>query len=136
MSAHDRAEKPITEGSAVLEHYALISHARGRHGTEELSALLHRRRTVAQAQQQLIELVGDLLTEVAATGALRDDVPPDELASYCLHALSAAAELPSKTAVRRLVAVTLDGCRPQAYQSSHRGRTAAPRGAAPSNESR
>ena len=54
----------------------------------------------------------DLLTEAEETGDLRDDVPPDELAAYCLHALSAARSLPSKAAVRRLVTVTLAGLRP------------------------
>lgn len=33
----------------------------------------------------------------------------DELASCCLHTLAAASTLPSKAAVRRLVAVTLSG---------------------------
>jgi AcrR family transcriptional regulator len=37
---------------------------------------------------------------------------PAELASYCLHALAAAASLPSKAAVHRLVAVTLAGLDP------------------------
>jgi AcrR family transcriptional regulator len=97
---------------AVLEHYALICHHRGRHGTEELAALLHRPEHVAHAQQQLIDLFRDLLTEVAETGGLRDDVPPEELASYCLHALSAAGNLPSEAAARRLAWVTLAGLRP------------------------
>src|SRR6266540_2821008 len=35
----------------------------------------------------------------------RDDVAPDELASYCLHALTAASSLPSQAAIRRLVTV-------------------------------
>jgi AcrR family transcriptional regulator len=96
---------------AVLEAYALISHHRGHHGTE-LAALLHRGEHVARAQQQLIDLIRDLLTEVAETGGVRDDVAPDELASYCLHALTAASNLPSKAAVRRLVKVTLAGLRP------------------------
>jgi hypothetical protein len=43
---------------------------------------------------------------------VRNDVPPDELAAYCLHALNAARSLPSKAAVRRLVTVTLAGLRP------------------------
>jgi len=58
------------------------------------------------------DLVGDLLAQAARTGDLRGDVAPDELASYCLHALSAASSLPSKAAVRRLVAVTMAGLRP------------------------
>jgi hypothetical protein len=57
-------------------------------------------------------LIRDLLTEVAEAGALRDDVAPGELASYCLHALTAASSLSSKAAVRRLVKVTLAGLRP------------------------
>jgi len=97
---------------AVLEAYARISHYREHHGTEELAALLHRREHVDRAQQQLLDMIRDLLTEVAATGDLRDDVPPDELASYCLHALTAASSLPSEAAVRRLVTVTLAGLRP------------------------
>ena len=99
---------------AVLEAYALISHeSHGHHGTE-LAAFLHRGEHVARAQQQLIDLIRDLLTEAAETGDLRDDVAPDELASYCLHALTAASSLPSKAAVRRLVTVTLAGLHPRA----------------------
>lgn len=97
---------------AVLTAYALISHHRGRHGTEELGALLHRGEHVARAEQQLVDLIRGLLEEVTATGRLRGDVAPDELASYCLHALTAASALPSEPAVHRLVAVTMAGLRP------------------------
>jgi hypothetical protein len=54
-------------------------------------------------------LIRNLLIEAAQTGDIRDDVAPDELASYCLHALAAASSLPSKAAVRRLVTITLAG---------------------------
>ena len=94
---------------AVLEAYALISHER--HDTK-LAALLHRGEHVARAQQQLSNFIRGLLTEGAKTGHFRDDVAPADLASYCLHALSAASSLPSKAAVRRLVTVTLAGLRP------------------------
>ena len=57
-------------------------------------------------------MIRELLAEGAEAGDVRDDVAPDELASYCLHALTAARTLPSKAAVRRLVAVTLAGLRP------------------------
>jgi len=97
---------------AVLEAFALISHeSRGHHGTE-LAAFLHRDEQVGRAQQQVRDMIRDLLTEAAETGYLRDDVAPDELAKYCLHALAAASSLPSKAAVRRLVTVTLAGLRP------------------------
>jgi AcrR family transcriptional regulator len=99
---------------AVLEAYALISHeSRGHHDTE-LAAFLHRDEQVPRAQQQVRNMIRDLLTEAAATGHVRDDVVPDELASYCLHALAAAGSLPSKAAVRRLVTVILAGLHPRA----------------------
>ncbi|RWE07821.1 MAG: TetR/AcrR family transcriptional regulator [Mesorhizobium sp.] len=94
---------------AVLEAYAFISHEH--HGTQ-LAARLHRGEHVVKAQHQLHHLIRDLLAEGAATGDLRDDVAPDELATYCLHALTAASSLRSKAAVRRLVAVTLTGLKP------------------------
>jgi AcrR family transcriptional regulator len=98
--------------SAVLEAYALIAHeSRGHHGTE-IGALLHRDHQVAQAQQQVCELFRDLLAQSAEAGDVRDDVPPEELANFCLHALTAAASLPSKMAVHRLIALTLAGLRP------------------------
>jgi AcrR family transcriptional regulator len=104
-----RAGDPRERLEAVLEAYALISHEH--HGTE-LAAILHRGGHVAHAQQQLSDFVRELLSEAAETGDLRDDVAPEELASYCLHALTAASSLPSKAAVRRLVTVILAGMRP------------------------
>jgi AcrR family transcriptional regulator len=94
---------------AVLEAFALISHEQH---DAELASLLHRGEHVTRAQQHLRELIRDLLAECAETGDVRDDVGPNELASYCLYALSAASSLPSKAAVRRLVTVILDGLRP------------------------
>jgi len=91
---------------AVLEAYALIVYKH--HGTE-LAALVHRGEHFARAQKQLRDLIRDLLTEAAENGALRGDVAPAELASYCIHALATAGSLPSKAAVRRLVMVTVAG---------------------------
>ena len=107
----DRAGDAGERLEGVLEAYALISHQSHGHHNTELAAFLHRDEQVARAQQQLRKMIGDLLTEGAETGDLRDDVPPDELATYCLHALTAAGSLPSKAAVRRLVTVTLAGLR-------------------------
>ncbi len=91
---------------AVLKAYALIAYEH--HGTE-LAALVHQGEHVARAQQQLRDLIQDLLTQAAETGDVRDDVAPDELASYCLHALAAASSLPSQDAVLRLVMVIMAG---------------------------
>jgi AcrR family transcriptional regulator len=95
---------------AVLEAYALMTHDRPP-GTE-LTALLHRGEHVAGAHQHLAGLITELLADGARAGQVRADVPPGELAGYCLHALSAASALPSEAAVGRLVAVTLAGLRP------------------------
>ena len=97
---------------AVLEAYALISHESHGHYNTEFVAFLHRDEHVARAQQQVRAMIRDLLIEAIETGDVRDDVAPDELASYCLHALTAASSLPSKAAVRRLLTVTLAGLRP------------------------
>jgi hypothetical protein len=73
---------------------------------------------VTGAQQQVHDMIKNLLTEAAETGDVRGDIAPEELASYCLHALAAASSLPSKAAVRRLVTVTLAGLRPPSSPSS------------------
>jgi AcrR family transcriptional regulator len=111
VELRDRAGDVGERLEAVLETYALISHLRGHHGTD-LTAFLHRSEHVVRAQQQLIDLIRDLLAEGVQAGNVRGDVAPDELASYCLHALTAAGSLPSEASVRRLVTVTLAGLRP------------------------
>jgi AcrR family transcriptional regulator len=105
----DRAGNAGRRLEAVLEAYALISHDSREHHDTELAAFLHRDEQVARAQRQLHAMIRDLLAEAAKTGDLRNDVPLHELASYCLHALGTASSLPSKAALRRLVAVTLAG---------------------------
>jgi len=107
----DRAGDAGERLEAVLEAYALIVHGRGHHDTG-LVRLLHHDEHVAHAERRLHALVRDVLAEGAQTGALRADVPPDELAGYCLHALAAATGLPSRAAVHRLVQLTLAGLRP------------------------
>jgi AcrR family transcriptional regulator len=108
----DHAGDAAERLEAVLEAFALISHeSQGRHDSQ-LAAFLHRDEQLPRAEQQLRHMIRELLTEGARAGGLRGDVAPDELASYCLHALAAASRLPSKAAVRRLVTVTLAGLRP------------------------
>jgi AcrR family transcriptional regulator len=92
---------------AVLMAYAIITHNRP-HGTE-LAAAVHSSERLADAHQQLLGFLRDLIADAANTGGVRDDVPPSELANYCLHALQAASSLSSEAAVRRLVTVTLAG---------------------------
>jgi AcrR family transcriptional regulator len=98
--------------AAVLEAYALMT-SRRPHGTDlantELTALLHRGEHVARAHEQLADLITGLIADGASAGQVRADVPPGELAAYCLHALGAASGLSSPAAVSRLAAVTLAG---------------------------
>jgi AcrR family transcriptional regulator len=112
----DQNADPDARLEAVLRAYAHIhqqrvQHHRHRHHGTELAAFLHRDEHVAGARQQVHAMIRDLLTDVAENGDLRDDVTPDELAHYCLHALNAASSLPSKAAVHRLVTVVLAGLR-------------------------
>src|SRR5215211_3205890 len=100
---------PSERLQAVLEAFALIAHEY--HGTE-IAELVHHGAHVDRAHDHLNDLIRGLLIEAVESGELRDDIPPDELAIYCHHALSAANSLPSKAAVRRLVTVTLAGLRP------------------------
>ena len=105
----DKAKGTSAQLEAVLETYALISHESRRHLDTELAALMHREGHLAQAEQQLRRMIRDLIVEAQKSGSVREDVAPDELVSYCLHALTASSSAPSKPAVRRLVALTLAG---------------------------
>ncbi len=95
----------------VLEAYALMTYERPR-GTE-LTELVHQGEHFVETLGKLRDFLRDLLADAARTGKLRNDVAPDELASFCLHALTAASSLSSQEAVRRLVTVTLAGLRPR-----------------------
>jgi AcrR family transcriptional regulator len=97
---------------AALIAYASVVHESRRHANSELAALLHRGERVARAERELHDMVRDLLAAAARQGTVRDDIPAEELATYCLSALAAAAQAPSLAAARRLVPVTLAGVRP------------------------
>jgi AcrR family transcriptional regulator len=107
----DKAGNAGDRLSSVLEAYAFISH---QHHSAEGSAHLHQGQHVAHARQHLRDFVAELLADGARVGVIRDDVSSDELADYCLHALSAASSLTSKAAVTRLVRVIETGLRANA----------------------
>jgi AcrR family transcriptional regulator len=109
--ARDGAGHPTERLQAVLETFALITQeSHGPHNVE-LAGFLHRDERVVRAQRQVGAMIRDLIVAGADTGGLRSDISPEELTTYCLHALAAAASLSSKAAVRRLVDVTLAGLR-------------------------
>ena len=114
----DRTDGAGARLEAVLRAFALISRVSRQHHDGDVAAFLHRDRQVNQAQQRLHGMVEDLLADGVQTGDVRDDIAPGELASYCLHALTAAGDLPSEAAVHRLVALTLTGVRPGGAGSS------------------
>jgi AcrR family transcriptional regulator len=92
----------------VLAAYAEIERQRHHHDSE-LAAFLHRDEHIEGARSRLTKMITHLIADAASAGHARHDTPPGELATYCLHALSAAGELPSKAATTRLVGLTLDG---------------------------
>jgi len=106
----DRAGDAAEQLEAVLETYAFMIH--GRPHDTELAAAVHRGNHLERAQRRLKAFVEDVLGAAVRTGDVRDDVAPDELASYCVSALAAAGDLPSRDSVRRLVTVTLAGLHP------------------------
>jgi len=109
VEARDHARSPGERLPAVLRAYAVLAHQRH---DPDLTALLHRGERASRARRHLHGLLCDLLTDDVRAGRIRSDVPVDELAGYCVHALAAAGELRSAAAVRRLVSVTLAGLRP------------------------
>jgi AcrR family transcriptional regulator len=115
----NQAGDPGHRLEAVLETYALIRHEQHAHSGVELGALLHRGKHLDRAHRKLEGFVRDLVAESAEAGDVRSDVAAEELATYCLHALAAASCLPSRAAVRRLVAVTLAGLRPPSNSDRH-----------------
>lgn len=111
-----RGASPLHRLSSVLEAYAQIQRQRTDHGAQPhggaLAAFLHRDEQLAPAERRLHDLLRALLAAAADRGQVRSDVSADELATYCLHALSAAPGLASDAAAGRLVGVILDGVRP------------------------
>ncbi len=112
MKAGHQPGPPLRRLRSVLTTYA--TNSRERHGDQQLASLLHSAEHVQRAQAHLRGYVAGLIAEAVAAGDVRADVPPAELAAFCLHALTAAAGLPSAAAMSRLVDVTLAGLRPTA----------------------
>ncbi len=100
---------PMKRLHAVLEAFAALQHRRH---AADLVALLHRGAAMDDAKRKLVAMLERLLTEGAKKGEVRRDAAPAELATYCLHALTAASQLRTKAAVRRLVEMTIAGVQP------------------------
>lgn len=119
--AADRPGSALERLTAVLLGFAHST--RKTHGSEH-GALLHHDELVLQAQEHLRQMLAALIADAAAAGDVRGDVPPAELAAFCLHALSAARSLDDDGALPRLVELSLAGLRPQSATHSTSARTA------------
>jgi AcrR family transcriptional regulator len=108
--ARQRGDGPRERLEAVLTAYAHLT--RENHGVDP-AGFLHRREHVSHAHQHLVTFVADLVRDGARRGVLRDDVPEQELAVFCVNALGAASGLTSGAAVQRLIAITLDALNPR-----------------------
>lgn len=97
----------------VLTALGDIARRSGGHdgGLEVVLRRGHESRHGMQAREHLHAMIAGLIAAGVAQGDLRDDVPADELSTYCLSAVGAAAVLRSQAAVRRLVDVTMAGLR-------------------------
>lgn len=106
----DQTEGPAERLESVLEAYAMLT--RHAHGHDPgFAELFHRDDRMRRAHRQVQQMIRDLLIAAAEAGQVRTDVPPDELADFCIHALAGPRSPSSKAAVRRLVSVTMAGLR-------------------------
>ncbi len=94
---------------AVVRAYASICYQRGRRGSTDISALVHRDPEVTQAERRLRRIFAELIEEAASEDLVRSDMASDELAAYSLNALTAAGRVTHLDGVDRLVRVVLDG---------------------------
>jgi AcrR family transcriptional regulator len=106
----DHVTDPGARIEAVLTTYA---HAVHHQGSSSAAALLHEKDHVADARRRLAGFVRELLEESVAHGAVRDDVPTDELTAYCLSAVNAAASLTDDEGIDRLIHLIMGGLRRQ-----------------------
>ncbi|GAA3276832.1 hypothetical protein GCM10020218_025260 [Dactylosporangium vinaceum] len=82
------------------------------HGPD-MAVPLHRAEHLHQARHRLHALLTDVIRAAAEAGHVRTDMPAADLATYSLHALAAAADLPATRPARtRLVELTLAALRP------------------------
>ena len=106
----DRTEDPVQRLESVLEAYAMLT--RHAHGQDAgFAELFHRDDRMRRAHGQVHQMIRDLVGAAATAGEVRSDVPPEELATFCVNALAGARAQSSKAAVRRLVSVTMAGLR-------------------------
>ncbi len=110
--AGDQIDGVMRRLDAVLRAYAAIMHQTHEHRATDRWAELHQDEHHVHARRHLLDLIRSLLTEGVATGEIRDDVPADDLADYCVRTLFDAGDHSSAAAVRQLVTETMAQLQP------------------------
>lgn len=103
---------PLDRLHTVLAAYADIARDSRGHHEAGITSFLHKGDHISHAEHALKFLISGLIAEAVDGGTVRSDVNPDELTTYCLHALDAAAGQ-SRAAGHRLVDITLVALLPQ-----------------------
>jgi AcrR family transcriptional regulator len=108
----EQAGGPLDRLDRVLRAYARGRYTASQHAdAPEAVRSLHAGDGLSQHEAVLRDLVTDLIADCAAADAVRNDVPPVELAVFALSSLSGGAQAASKAAVQRLVDMTLQTLR-------------------------
>lgn len=108
QQARSRGGPPLEQLRRVLETFALMTHRWGQHSSSaQVVSVLHQGDTVTQAEQALRAMMDELVTAAMTDGTLRDDMPVEELTSFCLQTAAGAQFVPSQVAVHRLVELTM-----------------------------
>lgn len=110
IAVRDIVPEPERVGRVLIAYGAGLRRPDG----GELTTLLHGGRHVQHARARLVAFLAGLLSDDVRAGRVRDDIPVDELAAFCVEALDAAVAWPDDDAVERLVRLVLSGIRPVA----------------------
>ena len=108
-AALHQAGGPLEALRVVLQTYGHAT--RAQHGSP-LAAQLHGLSHAKSAEQYLRQFIRTLVVNAVQAGAVRSDIPPDELTTYALGALSVAGNLRSRKSVEHLVDLVLTGLTP------------------------
>jgi AcrR family transcriptional regulator len=113
--AGDRLRIALTVYADLSSTGRGVTHSSDEDTSPERTAwALHRAPHLHHVQRHVHDLLTKIIAAAADAAIVRTDVPPAELATYCLHALSASATSSSPAARDRLVAVTVTGLLPPA----------------------
>ena len=115
-AAADRSSTAGERLRAALAEYAACLSPTGAghaHGAVRGTAGLHGGEHVTAARAAVVDLVAPLVAEAAAGGQVRDDVPPRELAAWCVTALEAVRHVEGGATRRRLLALAQEALAPR-----------------------